>query len=258
MLIKSLTVKNFRSILDETLCFDKITALVGANGSGKSSFLHALELFYATQPKIIPDDFYNKNTDNEITFSITFKDLSVDAKTKFSRYLRKDELTVERVFNFAEGKINFAYHGSTLQNPEFREIRYNNATKARPVYEQLRQKTRYDTLPRWQNRDDAITNLNQWEDSHSDQCEWISDDGKFFGFSDVASGYLAKYIKILYIPAVRDASLDATEGKNSALADLIDIVIRNELMQKKEIQEFQKEFTEQYKKIFGTDTQKNF
>ena len=256
MLIKSLTVKNFRSILDETLCFDKITALVGANGSGKSSFLHALELFYATHPKITPDDFYNKNTNNEITFSITFKDLPVDAKTKFSKYLRKDELTVERVFKFAEGKIDFAYHGSTLQNPEFRKIRYNNATDARPVYDQLRQKAKYNTLPKWRNRDESIANMNQWEYDHPSQCEWSRDDGKFFGFSDVASGYLAKYIKILYIPAVRDASLDATEGKNSALADLIDIVIRNELMQKKEIQEFQKEFTEQYKKIFDTDTQK--
>ncbi len=44
MIIESMCVKNFRSILDETLNFEQLTALVGANGSGKSSFLRALEL----------------------------------------------------------------------------------------------------------------------------------------------------------------------------------------------------------------------
>lgn len=47
MIIKSVQVKNFRSIKDEILQCDKLTALVGANGSGKPSFLRAIELFYS-------------------------------------------------------------------------------------------------------------------------------------------------------------------------------------------------------------------
>ena len=39
MLIQNVHVKNFRSILDESLPCDSLTALVGRNGSGKSSFL---------------------------------------------------------------------------------------------------------------------------------------------------------------------------------------------------------------------------
>ena len=46
MQIKNINVKNFRSILDESLPCDSLTALVGRNGSGKSSFLSALEIFY--------------------------------------------------------------------------------------------------------------------------------------------------------------------------------------------------------------------
>ena len=41
MLIQNVQVKNFRSILNESLPCDSLTALVGRNGSGKSSFLNA-------------------------------------------------------------------------------------------------------------------------------------------------------------------------------------------------------------------------
>ena len=57
MIIESVRIKNFRSIEDETLSCDRLAALVGANGSGKSSFLRGLELFYAAAPKIGIDDF---------------------------------------------------------------------------------------------------------------------------------------------------------------------------------------------------------
>lgn len=46
MLISAVHVKNFRSILEESLPCDRLTALVGRNGSGKSTFLAALEFFY--------------------------------------------------------------------------------------------------------------------------------------------------------------------------------------------------------------------
>ena len=62
MIIKSIHIKNFRSIKNETLSFSNLTALVGANGSGKSSFLKAIEIFQNTSPKISEDDYYNKNT----------------------------------------------------------------------------------------------------------------------------------------------------------------------------------------------------
>jgi putative ATP-dependent endonuclease of OLD family len=45
--------ENFRSILDETIACDSLTALVGANGSGKSAFLRAIDLFYSTTPKLL-------------------------------------------------------------------------------------------------------------------------------------------------------------------------------------------------------------
>lgn len=65
MVIESMQVKNFRSILEETLTFEQLTALVGTNGSGKSTFLRALELFYGNSPKFDIEDFYNSNNEKE-------------------------------------------------------------------------------------------------------------------------------------------------------------------------------------------------
>ena len=59
MIIESLQVINFRSILSETLQCENLTALVGANGAGKSSLLKALDLFYNPTPKVDQEDFYN-------------------------------------------------------------------------------------------------------------------------------------------------------------------------------------------------------
>ena len=53
MLIQKIRVKNYRSIKDETLHLDRITALVGRNGAGNSSFLRALEMFYNSSARVI-------------------------------------------------------------------------------------------------------------------------------------------------------------------------------------------------------------
>lgn len=46
MIIKAIDVKNFRSICDGRMEFDNLTTILGRNGAGKSSFLHAIDTFY--------------------------------------------------------------------------------------------------------------------------------------------------------------------------------------------------------------------
>ena len=49
MLIRAMTVQNFRCVLDAALPFERVTTLVGRNGSGKSCFLRALSIFYTAR-----------------------------------------------------------------------------------------------------------------------------------------------------------------------------------------------------------------
>jgi len=73
MIIESVEVKRFQSVVVETLHCANFTALVGANGAGKSTFLRAVEVFYTTAPSIDLEDFYNRETANEIVIGTTFK-----------------------------------------------------------------------------------------------------------------------------------------------------------------------------------------
>lgn len=254
MILESIRVRNFRSILDETLYFESLTALVGSNGSGKSSFLRGLQLFYESSPRIEIDDFYNRDTTAEIIITVTFRDLSPEAKTQFSSYMQGDKLTVERVFVWDNGKVTWKYYGSTLQNPAFQEIRdalaiRDRGKSVREAYERVRTQADFGSLPPWSTLAAVPNNLKQWEAEHPDCCTRQRDDGQFFGFKEVAQGYLGRFTHFIFIPAVRDASDDSAEGRGSVLTELMDLVVRNALSTNSDLASFKREVQERYSEI---------
>ncbi|MFH2012981.1 MAG: ATP-dependent endonuclease [Pseudomonadota bacterium] len=256
MLIESIRVQNFRSILNETLSFDALTALVGPNGVGKSNFLRALVLFYSPSARIDIEDFYDSDTTTEIVVSITFAALSKEAAEFFGSYLQGDKLTVERVFNFNSGKPTATYHGASLQNPEFQGIREGLSVKdrgktAKPKYDAIRARSEYGELPEWSKLKlvDVEPALTKWEADHSAVCKRQRDDGRFFGFTEVGRGYLGRFTRFLFIPAVRDASADAAEGRGSVLTDLMDMVVRSIVANKESVKKLKEETQTRYEEI---------
>lgn len=83
MIIESIFVSQYSSILEENLYCEDLTVLVGSNGYGKSSFVKVLNLFYTISPKVALEDFYNNNMNREIVIAVTFKDLSGVEKGTF-------------------------------------------------------------------------------------------------------------------------------------------------------------------------------
>lgn len=82
MLIKSLTLKNFRSYRDEvTVQFDKLTTFIGRNDIGKSTVLEALDIFFNDGSGVVKmdKDDLNKDAkesgDTDIVISVEFYDL---------------------------------------------------------------------------------------------------------------------------------------------------------------------------------------
>jgi hypothetical protein len=249
MNIKSLKVKHFRSILDDQLDCDALTALVGSNGSGKSSFLRALELFYSTSPKFSAADFYDNDVTEDIEISITFTNLNTHASKLFADYLEGNDLTVVRVLTCREEKFVATYHGSRRQNPDFRPVR--DAAKAadkKKAYETL-QGGKYGDLPKWTKQETALDALREWEAGHLDLCARERDDGKFFGFNEVAEGYLGRYTRFILVPAVRDAEGDAADSKSSVISDLMDLVVRRALAERQDIVDLQAETKKKYTEL---------
>lgn len=93
MKIRDLSIRNFRSFGDNpvTISFSDITSLVGANSSGKSNILRALDLFFNySKKKISKEIFHNGDVTKPIEITITFRDLTKDELHVFQRNLNSD------------------------------------------------------------------------------------------------------------------------------------------------------------------------
>lgn len=258
MIVDSVRVLNFRSIQDETLDCESLTVLVGANGTGKSSFLRALDLFYSTAPKVEADDFYDGDTSQEIVVAVTFMELAAEELERFGTHMQDNKLTVERVVCWNDGRPTYKLHGASLQCPEFASVRAAMAVKdrgksAKEVYSSVKAKPEFASLPDWPGAGQVAETLRQWESANPDNCVYARDDGQFFGFTEVAEGYLGQHTRYLLIPAVRDAATDAAEGRGSVLSTLMDLVVRSVLVKSEALKQLQEDTQKRLDEIVAPD-----
>ena len=231
---------------------DSLTALVGRNGSGKSSLLRAIEIFFVPNPKFDDHDFYAEQISQRIEIEVTFTALRSEEETRFARYIQDGSLTVIRALSLVEGKPSATYHGLKLSNPDFAPIRSTSkAADSKRLYDELRKDERYNDLAQATTVSGRLETLTAWEDAHPDSCSRMEDEGQFFGFKEVGQGYLGKFIKFIPIPAVRDASAEAEEGKGSAITELIDLVVRSSLLTRKDLQELKDSANLRYSEIIN-------
>lgn len=252
MIIKSVYVENFRCIRSETLDCERLTALVGANGTGKSTFLRALQLFYAAGASYTEQDFYGRDTSSPILIRVTFGEFTDEEMELFSKHIVNEMLTVEKELTWPSGRGAQKYYGASLRNLDFQAIRSaTNASEMKQLYQDLQKQAKYGDLPGWSRKDDVPITLEAWENGHPDLCSMGRDDGQFFGFKEVGRAHLERFTRFLFIPAVRDASEDAAEGRGSVLSDLMDLVVRSTLAARQDFQELQEDTQKRYDEIMG-------
>ena len=88
--------------------------------------------------------------------------------------------------------------------------------------------------------------MSAWEEANPEALELHLDDGQFFGFQNASRGALQRHTTFVFVSAVRDASIDATDGKSSAVGQLLELLVRSAIQQRQEIQAFKQEMTERY------------
>lgn len=123
MRIASIRIENFRSFADATIPFNDYACLVGPNGAGKSTVLSALSIFFRESENLPTDlsqleqeDFHCKDTAEPVKITLTFCDLTDQAREDFADYVRQDQLVVSAVatFDAAAGKAQVKQYGQRL------------------------------------------------------------------------------------------------------------------------------------------------
>src|SRR5450756_1037228 len=128
--IESVRIENFRAFKDETIPLRNYVCLVGQNGSGKSTVLHALNVFFRQSrdsqtdlTHLGADDFHHRNTDSPIRITVTFTGLSDGARADLKDYVRQGKLVVSAVaaFNPKTETAELKQVGSRLGIKDFRQ-----------------------------------------------------------------------------------------------------------------------------------------
>lgn len=258
MRIRSVEISNFLSIEHAKLECDSLTVLVGPNGTGKSNFLRALGVFYSlgTAKALNSEDWFLGVEAKPIEITVEFTSLQLHEAELLKKYVKNESLRVSMIIvsSGSGGKPVMSYHGRYLQHPEvkaFRNGKFENATKKKEAYTKLREKL--VDVPTWTSQTAADQALVEWEESHPDECQDMEDNGNFFGFTEVGNGNLKSYTRFLYLPAVKDASQDATEGAGSLLSEIAEI-IRVKIKSSPRLMDLEEQFKVQYGGILRTES----
>lgn len=238
MRIESVRIKNLRSFADVTVPLNKYACLVGPNGAGKSTVLCALNVFFRETNdvstnliQLSAEDFHQRNTKEPIEITVTFTDLSPEAQSDFAEYYRQGKLIVSAIAQFDEGtgRAEVKQTGQRLVMGAFKEF-FKALGDKKPVSE-LKQhfsgiREKVPHVAAASTKDSMIEALRTYEAQHIEECELIPSEDQFYGATKGAHR-LGKYIQWVYVPAVKDASTEQVEARNTGLGKLLARTVRS-------------------------------
>lgn len=221
---------NFRCFRSEVIEFGDYTSLVGPNNCGKSTVLRALIAFFggSTKSSAITDaDFYvGADPVAQLSIKFHFADVAGAAADELSHYVRNGRVTFEIVADrdvdgAVTSRCRGIRYGLLILAPFFAMAK---AADRKPIYENLR--NQFPEIPEWKNLTQAEAALREFELARVDQHVAIESDENAYGIAGPVPK-LRKYLEWIYIPAVKDASTEATEQRDSAFSKLILFAVRS-------------------------------
>lgn len=225
-----LHVENFRGIQSAALTCGALTALVGRNGAGKSTFLHALDLFYRPTAAVSLEDFSYRRTDGALVIRVTYEGLQPEELTAFATYIHDGRLIVTKRFQPPAAGATSAgqYFAARKLYLRFSDIRGLAAMKKRTALGELVKSLRDEGLIpsalSFKSETEADTFMAQFEDSHRELLELREDTYQFFGEKNVGGGKLDNFTQFVYVPAVRDAQQE-TGDRGTSFSQLLDLAV---------------------------------
>ncbi len=253
MLVRKIETKNFRSIKNETLSCDRLTAIIGRNGAGKSTFLQAIDKFLDNAASFNEEDFFNRQTDEMIEIRVTFNNLQPIENEEFSPYINDDELIVTKRISFENDRFIQRYFAAKMQFPQFAILRaITGKNERRNKWNELVDSGDMPELKIARNADQIEQMMQEYESTHPDSLEPIEQEVQFFGARNIGGGKLDKFTKYVLVPAVHEVT-DETTGKKGAIEQLLEMVVLRRVNSRSDIQTFKTEFETKAKELYCTE-----
>lgn len=218
MRIASIHVVNFRSLRDFAMSLGDVTILVGANSTGKSSVLHALDWFFSGGA-LTDEDISGHQPSETVTVGVTFSDFDDADREALGSYVVGDEATFWRTWSAQDGE---KLTGKGRSFPAFAAVREESAALAkRKIYNELREERHELGLPKAASASAVNEAMEAWEAEHPDQLEdGRTDATHLFGFTGQAR--LARRMDFVLVPAVSDPEAETTDARGTLLRQLLE------------------------------------
>lgn len=251
MLIKSVNIANFRCIKALSVEFADLTAFVGRNGSGKSTVLQALRIFYNTKAPVSENDFFNSNTSSPIEITVEYRDLGADEQAEFAAFVDSGTFAVTKRIIWDGGRAEQRYYAATRQIPAVAEVKsLKNTTEKRNAWNTLIDEQKLPGGFKSVRGDDPDALMTAYERQHPELTQWVQQEVQFFGPPNIGGGKLDNYTKFVYVPAVRDASDDSADKKGSPLFQLLDFIVMRRFRARADVRALQDEFSSRLSDLY--------
>ncbi|MUK79176.1 AAA family ATPase [Aliivibrio fischeri] len=265
MRVTKLKIENFRSYKKQEINISNYNCFIGANSSGKSTVINALNLFFRENKnsqtdliKLSEDDFHHKNIEQPIKITVTFQDLSKQAKEDLAAYVRQDELTItaEATYDKETGFASVKQYGQRKVISEFSpwfeaQKSGGKVPELQKIYTDIKSKTQFGGLENIKTKGGMESALREFEENNPQLCTYVSSEDQFYGASKGANR-LAAHIQWVFIPATKDISKEAEESKNSALGLLLDRTVRSKVKFDEELAKIYNDARDAYNKMLAT------
>ncbi len=231
MRIKAISVRNFRSIKNETLTLGNLTALAGGNSVGKSAFLRSLNTFYEGPSSLTVSDFYDRDTGQPIEIRITYSDLHESEASALAAYVEDGALSVvlraqwEAVegSETSEGRIVGSYHGTKRVHLPFKTIRQlqgapERVSRLRDIVSASQALYGFTPDTAWARCNEKMV---EWEQANPGECLPEEDEGGYFRPPNSGQGGLGPFTQLIFVAAVKDAADEAIAGRSNVMGRLV-------------------------------------
>lgn len=256
MRLSKIQFKNFRCFKSESIDISDYTSFVGPNNCGKSTVLRALNIFFGEGVKsgaVQLSDFSVGSEDQDLSIILEFDQVTGEAAEELAHYVRNERLSFEIAATRDDtGQVSSKCRGIRYGLPKLAPFfAGQKAGDRKPIYEAFIVEGM--PLPKWQNFEQAEAAVRSYEQEFAADFVGIVSEENAYG----ATGPLPKlrrFLDWIYVPAVKDASAEASEQRNSAFSKLILFAVRAKVDFNEQINFIREEAANQLSKILQ-DTQ---